>query len=224
VFASFLDVVDEWLQPEADYVIRILASLVLGGLIGFERELRDKPAGLRTIILICVGACIFTILSEVVGGPDWNSTRIAAQVVTGIGFLGAGAILRDRAAVLGLTTAATIWAVAAIGMATGFGELALAVFGTVVILVALFVLEVIEHWIGERRDLQEYDIVAPNAEDTVHQITAMFAEAKLKTRKRICYQDGESLAFHIVAMGGKANHERLRIKLARSEAYTLRRS
>lgn len=224
MFASFLDVVDEWLRPEADYVVRILASLLLGGLIGFERELRDKPAGLRTIILICVGACIFTILSEVVGGPDWNSTRIAAQIVTGIGFLGAGAILRDRAAVFGLTTAATIWAVAAIGMAAGFGELALAVFGTVVILVALFALEAVEHWIGERRDIQEYHIVAPNAEDTFHQITAMFAEAKLQTRKRTCYQDGESLVFHILAMGGKANHDQLRMRLARSEEYTLRRS
>ena len=109
-------------------------------------------------------------------------------------------------------------------MAAGFGELALAVFGTVVILVALFALEAVEHWIGERRDIQEYHIVAPNAEDTFHQITAMFAEVKLQTRKRTCYQDGESLVFHILAMGGKANHDQLRMRLARSEEYTLRRS
>jgi putative Mg2+ transporter-C (MgtC) family protein len=214
----------ESLWPNMDHVIRLIASILLGGLIGIERELRDKPAGFRTIILICVGACIFTILSQVVGGPDWNSTRIAAQIVTGIGFLGAGAILRDRAAVFGLTTAATIWAVAAIGMAAGFGELGLAVLGTVAILVALFVLDEVEHWIGQRRDIQEYSFVAPNAEDTLDQVEEIFAGAKLQTRKRAWYEDGESLVFHIVAMGAKDNHEQFRMKLARSERYKLRRS
>ena len=92
----------------AGHALRIVLAVVLGGIIGLERELGDKPAGLRTIILICVGACMFTIVSQIVGGPDWNSTRIAAQIVSGIGFLGAGAIIRDRQSVIGMTTAATI--------------------------------------------------------------------------------------------------------------------
>jgi len=211
-------------MPEMAYVVRLIVAVLLGGLIGFERELRDKPAGLRTIILICVGACVFTILSEMIGGPDWNSTRIAAQIVTGIGFLGAGAIIRDRQAIFGLTTAATIWAVAAIGMAVGFGELALATLGTLVILVALLVFDFIEHWVGERRDIQDYNIVVPNTDDAFNCIGAMFADADLSIRKRSCYEEGSSFVVQVVAMGAKANHERLRIRIARSDQYTLRRS
>ncbi len=211
-------------MPETEHVGRIVAAMILGGLIGFERELRDKPAGLRTIILICVGACVFTILSEVMGGPDMQQTRIAAQVVTGIGFIGAGAILRDRQAVFGLTTAATIWAVAAIGMAAGFGRLGLAVFGTVVILIALWIFNFVEHWIGEARDIQEYDIAGPNADDTLDRIRTMFQEGGLRVRRRSCHEEGKSLIIHVVAMGSKTNHERLRLTLVRSNAYTLRRS
>ena len=212
------------LWPDKAHVVRILAAVVLGGLIGLERELRDKPAGLRTIILICVGACIFTILSQSIGGPDWNSTRIAAQIVTGIGFLGAGAILRDRQAVFGLTTAATIWAVAAIGMSAGFGQLGLAVFGAIVILVALAVFDYVEHWVGMRRDIQDYHIVAPNSEEVIDRVTTLFKQAGLGTRKRTYYEEGTSLIIHIDAMGSKANHDALRVRIARSEEYTLRRS
>ncbi len=211
-------------MPEMEHIVWIVAAMVLGGVIGLERELRDKPAGFRTIILICVGACVFTILSQVIGGPDEESTRIAAQIVTGIGFLGAGAILRDRANVIGLTTAATIWAVAAIGMAAGFGRLSLAVLGTVVILVALFAFDVIEHWIGERRDIQEYHVGAANADDAFDHITAMFEDAGLSIRKRSCYEEDDALVVHVVAMGSKANHEHMQMRLVRSDEYTLRRS
>lgn len=216
------DVLGDSLWPEKEYVVRIVVAVILGGLVGLERELRDKPAGFRTIILICVGACVFTILSQLAGGPDRENTRIAAQIVTGIGFLGAGAILRDRASVLGLTTAATIWAVAAIGMAVGFGYPALATLGTVAILVALLAFNVVEHRIGEVRDIQEYHIVAANADDTLGRINSLFEGAGLRIRKRSCYQEGSSLVVHIVAMGAKADHERLRIAFVRAEEYTLR--
>ena len=219
-----IDAFGELTWPEVDQVLRLVAAVVLGGLVGLERELRDKPAGFRTIILICVGACLFTMLSQSIGGPDWNSTRIAAQIVTGVGFLGAGAIIRDRASIFGLTTASTIWAVAAIGMAIGFGEISLGVLGTLVILTALFVFDVVEQWIGQRRDIQEYKIVAPNTEDTFADIGHMFTGAKLRTRKRSCHEEDESLVFHVVAMGAKANHEKLRMKLARSAKYVLRKA
>lgn len=214
----------ELTMPETEHIVRLVLAMVLGGVIGLERELRDKPAGFRTIILICVGACVLTILSQIIGGPDRESTRIAAQIVTGIGFLGAGAILRDRANVIGLTTAATIWAVAAIGMAVGFGRLPLAVLGTIVILVALFVFDVFEHWIGERRDIQEYHVGAANADDTFDRISAMFKNSGLSIRKRSCYEEDSSLIVHVVAMGSKANHERMHLRIARSDEYTLRRS
>ncbi len=214
----------QWSWPEPAYVVRIVAAVVLGGLIGLERELRDKPAGLRTIILICLGACGFTIVSQAIGGPDGEPTRIAAQVVTGIGFLGAGAILRDRQSVYGLTTAATIWAVAAIGMAVGFGRLALGVIGTAAILIALFLFNVVERWIGDWRDIQEYHIATPNVDEAFDRIRSLFDNARLRIRKWNCYEDGPSLVIHIVAMGGKIEHDKLRIKLARSDQFTLRRA
>ncbi len=207
--------------PTGEHVVRIVAAMVLGGLIGLERELRDKPAGFRTIVLICVGACVFTMVSAIVGGPDEERTRIAAQIVTGIGFLGAGAILRDRASVIGLTTAATIWSVAAIGMAAGFGHLGLAALGTVFILVALLAFDSVEGWIGDLRDIQEYRIVTENKDDALDRVYTMIAEAGLAIRKRSCYEEGPSIVVDIVAMGSKSNHEDLRRALLRSSEYTL---
>ncbi len=210
--------------PEAQYVLRIVVTIGLGAAIGLEREWRDKPAGLRTIILICLGACIFTILSQVVGGPDWNSTRIAAQVVTGIGFLGAGAIIQHQHSIVGLTTAATIWAVAAIGMAVGFGRIGLAISGTVAILIALAGFDLAEEWIGQRRDVQDYRIATANVEGAFERTLELFAKQGLRVRKRSCYEEGEHLVIQIVAMGAKPAHEQLRLTFARAEEYTLRRS
>lgn len=128
--------------PDAAVLLRLVLAALLGGAVGLERELQEKAAGLRTNILICVGAALFTELSGQLalvdswaGTPD--PTRISAQIVTGIGFLGAGTIIQSRARVRGLTTAATIWVVAAIGMAVGAGALSLAVGGTVLILLVL---------------------------------------------------------------------------------------
>ena len=224
MLTSLLESFKQFGAFEIEHIVRLVTAVVLGGLIGLERELHDKPAGFRTIILICLGACVFSIVSQVVGGPNYDTTRIAAQIVTGIGFLGAGAIMRDRASVFGMTTAATIWAVAAIGMAVGFGKFALATVGTVAILVALFVMDVIEHWISAWRDIQEYRFVAANTEDVMERVPSMFADASLRIKKRSCYQDDDSLVFHVRAMGSKANHDRLRTHLARSNENTLRRA
>jgi putative Mg2+ transporter-C (MgtC) family protein len=102
-----------------ELLVQLLLAVVLGGAIGSERELRGKPAGLRTNILICVGAVLFTVLSQRLAGPGGDPGRVAAQILTGIGFIGAGTILHLRGSVSGLTSAATIWVVAAIGMALG---------------------------------------------------------------------------------------------------------
>ncbi len=219
-----VDVFGSPILPDVQQIVRVVVAVLLGGLIGLERELRDKPAGLRTIILISLGACVFTMLSQSIGGPDLNNTRIAAQIVTGIGFLGAGAILRDRNTVYGVTTAATIWAVAAIGMAAGFGQFALAFLGTLVILLALFLFDFVEDWIGRLRDVQSYHIVAANTDDVMERVTALFTDAKLRSKQRACYEEGESLVFRITAMGKKKNHDKLRARLARSDKYTLRRA
>ncbi len=121
-------------------------AAILGGIIGIERQIRDKPAGLRTNILICVGSTLFMSISNAFG-----DTRIGAQIITGIGFLGAGSVLHSHGFVLGLTTAATIWVVAGVGMALGSGMYGVAVFATVMSLVTLYFLSFIEDKIQGRR-------------------------------------------------------------------------
>jgi putative Mg2+ transporter-C (MgtC) family protein len=129
------------MMPLADLLPRLLLAAGLGAALGVERELRHKPAGLRTNILIAMGSALFTIVSIEIGHQGGASTdRIAAQIVTGIGFLGGGAIIRHGTNVRGMTTAAAIWVNAAIGMAAGAGYLALA---SVTVFITLFVLAVL---------------------------------------------------------------------------------
>ncbi|HEV3407915.1 MAG TPA: MgtC/SapB family protein [Gaiellaceae bacterium] len=130
----------------AEVVLRLVVAAVLGGAIGVERELREREAGLRTHLLVSVGAALFTLVSAYAftdfrygleSGITLDPTRIAAQIVTGIGFLGAGAIIRQGLSIRGLTTAAGVWAVAAIGMAAGAGYYVAAFVTTAVVLVGL---------------------------------------------------------------------------------------
>jgi putative Mg2+ transporter-C (MgtC) family protein len=135
-------------------LLRIALAAVLGGLIGVERELREREAGLRTHLLVAVGSALFTIVGAY-GFHDFvasggvivrtDPTRIAAQIVTGIGFLGAGAIIRQGLSVRGLTTAATLWVVAAVGLAAGAGYYSGAVITTALVLVALWPLRIIAY-------------------------------------------------------------------------------
>jgi putative Mg2+ transporter-C (MgtC) family protein len=125
----------------------LLIAVLLGGLVGLEREIHAHPAGLRTHILVCVGSCLITLVSVNMG--HGSNDRIAAQVVTGVGFLGAGAIIREGASVKGLTTAASIWATAGVGIALGtspfFGQIA--VIATMIILFTLWILNQVEDWL-----------------------------------------------------------------------------
>ena len=131
---------------DASIPIKLVVAVLLGGVIGFEREVHDKPAGLRANILICVGSTLFMSISNAFG-----DTRIGAQIITGIGFLGAGSVLHSHGFVLGLTTAATIWVVAGVGMALGSGMYGVAVFATAMSLVSLYFLSFIEDKTQGRR-------------------------------------------------------------------------
>lgn len=133
-----------------DVFLRLALAAGLGGAIGLEREYRHKPAGLRTNMLIALGSALFAILSVELGAGAGSPDRIAAQVVSGIGFLGAGAILRSGQNVHGLTTAATIWVNAAIGMAAGLGAYGVAAGGATLTLVVLALLPVMERFFEER--------------------------------------------------------------------------
>ena len=135
-----------------ELIVRIAVAAGLGGAIGVERELREREAGFRTHLLVSVGAALFTIVSAYAWsdftfghGVTLDPTRIAAQIVTGIGFLGAGAIIRQGFSVRGLTTAATLWVVAAIGMASGAGYYSAAVITTVAVLISLWPLRILAH-------------------------------------------------------------------------------
>jgi putative Mg2+ transporter-C (MgtC) family protein len=139
---------------ELELAGRMALGLVLGAVIGLERELHRQPAGFRTHSLVAVGAAIFTIISAYgFVGSAVDPTRIAAQIVSGIGFIGAGTILQHRGNIRGLTTAASLWSVAAIGMAAGAGMVTIAVVGTVLILVVLALLDRIEEFARRRMGL-----------------------------------------------------------------------
>ena len=128
-----------------DMMLRIGLSLVLGGIIGFERERDSQPAGLRTHMILVVGACLAMMLSvNIASKAGSDPTRLAAQVVSGIGFLGAGAILRSGFNVKGLTTATTLWTMAIVGLAVGVGYYAVAAITTLVLMIVLSVMDVVE--------------------------------------------------------------------------------
>jgi putative Mg2+ transporter-C (MgtC) family protein len=132
-------------------LLRLALAGVLGGLIGLERELRERGAGLRTHLLVSVGAALFTIAGAYgFGGVRVDPTRVAAQIVTGVGFLGAGAIIRQGFSVRGLTTAATLWVVAAVGLAAGAGYYSGAVITTALVLLALWPLRILAYRILRR--------------------------------------------------------------------------
>lgn len=136
---------------DTELIQRLLLAALLGGLLGFERELRQKSAGLRTNTLIAIGSALFTLMSyELADAAGADPSRVAAQIVTGIGFLGAGAILRTDGGVYGLTTAATIWVNAAVGVAAGGGEYHLAFIATGITLGALLLLHPIEKLVDRR--------------------------------------------------------------------------
>jgi putative Mg2+ transporter-C (MgtC) family protein len=147
-------------------LLLIVISVFLGLLIGTEREYRNKSAGLRTFILVCFGSCLFTILSIKIGVA--NPDRLAANIITGIGFLGAGVIFKGDNKIEGITTATTIWATASLGMAVGSGYVYLSLLGTVLVLFILNSLTYLQSFIDHHHKIREYRISVSNVEDISH--------------------------------------------------------
>ena len=135
---------------------QVSVAFVIGAIIGLEREFRSKPAGFRTMILICVGSCLYTILSKEIG--HGSADRIASNIVTGIGFIGAGVIFKEGITVNGLTTAALIWVTAALGMAIGYHNYPMAVVVSVIVVITLFVLEPFQRFISRFHKVKDYRI------------------------------------------------------------------
>jgi len=155
------------LETQLDLALRLTVGLVLGAAVGFERELRSQPAGFRTHSVVALGSSIFTVVSAYAfAGPGSDPTRIAAQIVTGIGFIGAGTILQSRGYIRGLTTAASLWAVAGIGMAAGAALYGVALVGTLLILIVLLVLDRVEDYARHRIGLGPDDERMPSERDS----------------------------------------------------------
>jgi putative Mg2+ transporter-C (MgtC) family protein len=155
-------------------MLRLLVALVLGAVVGLERERQERAAGLRTVTMVSLGSCLFTIVGAYAFGQT-DPSRVAAQIVTGIGFLGAGTIFLRKDLVRGLTTAATIWTVAAIGMAVGTAEYVIAIFTTLLILSVLMVLKPIERRFFKRPNEAQVSLVVPRAEGEIERMRAALA-------------------------------------------------
>src|SRR6267142_835963 len=148
------------LSPNVLIVVKLILAILCGGAIGFERELSRKAAGLRTNVLICMASALFMIVSRHIGGGAayTDPARLVAQVVAGIGFLGAGVILQARGSITGLTTAATIFVVGAVGIAIGEGMFGLGLLATALIIIVLVVLRKVERFIIRRQRMFHYSL------------------------------------------------------------------
>ncbi len=173
---------------ENEIILKLLSAIIIGGLIGLEREYRDRAAGFRTMILITTGAMLFTYLSILIGGED-DSARITAAVVTGIGFLGAGAILVYQGRIQGLTTASTIWLSAALGVAIGAGAYGVAYLSAAATLSVLWFLPTIEQYLDRRYTHMSYSVTVKSDYavglllDELHEKHSIIAENIYRSRK-----------------------------------------
>ncbi|HYA24370.1 MAG TPA: MgtC/SapB family protein [Terriglobales bacterium] len=156
-------------------ITRLVLAAILGGMIGLEREFKHRPAGLRTNLFICVGSAMFTVLSDALAAEHTGDhTRIAAQIIPGIGFIGAGSIIHAQGGlIIGLTTAATLFVVASIGMAVGGGLYLTAIFATLLILLCLLLLGKTEQWAGWKRLSHIYEVTGLNIEDVTAEVNRL---------------------------------------------------
>ncbi len=206
---------------QLDLLWSLVVAVVLGGAIGLERELRGKAAGLRTNILICLGSALFTHLSIHMAGPAGDPARIAAQVVTGIGFLGAGTILHTRGAIAGLTSAATIWLVAAVGVAIGAGAVYEAAGATLLTLLVLRGLGAVEAFLQRQSVTSRLSILAP-PDARVEDVEQVVSSAGVNIEEVHREARGDHTVVHLTVRGPKRLQDEARLAVLRSSgAYTL---
>jgi putative Mg2+ transporter-C (MgtC) family protein len=158
---------------------RLMLAAILGGIVGLERQVRHKPAGLRTNMFFCFGAAMFTVLSKQLAGVESDSARIAAQIIPGIGFIGAGSILHAKTSVTGLTTAATLFVVASIGMAAGGGLYLTACFATLIILIALVLLGRMEATFSLKMFATSYEVTGHNVDGMLREVNRILEADQL---------------------------------------------
>lgn len=205
-----------------DIIIKIVLAMILGGVMGLERQYNDKPAGYATNSIICVGATLFTMLSLYMGEHGADPARIAAQIVSGVGFLGAGAILREGNKISGLTTAAGVWLVAAIGMAVGYGQFMLASAACAAVLLMQLGLR---RTIGLVEKLRHYDTIFVTCEPSWSAVDKICKEIEKQDvqilKKEISKHEQQ---FHVAITATITGHEFQRVTekvLEMPEVYSL---
>lgn len=194
-------------QIDYEILIRFLMAVLFGGIVGIEREYRSKSAGFRTMIMISFGSCFFTLMSDFIG--IGNPDRIASNIVTGIGFLGAGVIFRSESRVNGITTAATIWAVAAVGMGIGAGHYFASAFGSLVIIFVLAVLPYAENLIEKLNRSITYNITAQFTAGQKPFFEERFKQHNLRARLVKEVKENDTLLLSFDAVGSLKNHENM---------------
>jgi len=191
-------------------IFKLFLALALGGMIGAERELRDKAAGFRTLMFISSGSALFTIFSTRIAefsGSD--PARIAAQIVSGIGFLGAGVILREHGEIRGLTTAATIWLAAALGVGVGVGQYLFSTLAAVVIMLILIVFPYLEVMMGKLSQVSTYQVTFLASHDKLSALNQAFKDAGLTTLNLKRSRKGGDMVCTWVISGKPKNHEKM---------------
>jgi putative Mg2+ transporter-C (MgtC) family protein len=191
-----------------DILLKLLVSLLIGAIIGGEREYRNKSAGLRTIILICLGSTLFTILSSKIG-DETGASRVAANIVTGIGFLGAGAIMRSGLTISGLTTASTIWVAAALGMAVGAGEFGIAFYSMLFAFIVLTAFGYLQKALtGLKRTIELHLTFEPGVNE-IKAIENEMARLELKYQRIKEFRKENAILFQYEVIGKPKHIERL---------------
>jgi putative Mg2+ transporter-C (MgtC) family protein len=193
-------------------LLKLFLAILVGGLIGVEREFRHKAAGFRTNIFICVGATLFTIFAEKFSNVS-DATRIVANIVSGVGFIGAGVILRDEGRVIGLTTAAIIWLTAALGMGIGAGQYLLVGAATGVVVFILWIFPRFEKRIDQFNEGHNYEITSSLKCDKFRQVEAALRECGLQVRNHKRMKRGDKLIGTWDVWGSLAGHEQFVDKL-----------
>jgi putative Mg2+ transporter-C (MgtC) family protein len=199
----------------ASEVNKFLLSTLLCGLIGLEREFRSKQAGLKTMIMIGLGATLFTLLSVKIG--DNSHDRIASNIVTGIGFLGAGVIFKEDNQVKGLTTACVIWIVAAIGMAVGSGYYIQASGVTVVVLLALLIFPYVENFVEQKFTKRVYRIVKKYENEGLEKYEEYIKSSRLKMHRGKQELSNGIISGSWTAVGSPRNHKRFVDKMLQDD-------
>ncbi len=196
----------------SEEIIKLLMAIIVGGAIGAEREFRHRSAGFRTIILICLGSTLFTMFSLNLGG-EASPVRIAAHMVTGVGFLCAGVIMEEESGVVGLTTAATIWFTAAMGMGIGGGQYVLVIVSFVGVMLVLWVFPQFEKWIYNVREVRTYEMVYKIGRHHLNEIEETMRQCGLRVRGHKLIKSGKKITYIVEAYGPPAGHEDLVKKL-----------